>query len=146
MFIRCVTSQWFGVTSWVCSLRGLQVYYIWPLQESSTQKCKGIPSTAYLSMRSKCICSHLALTLVITPALGARKAPLVADLAMRVYLSTGDPWSVVTALTVLIFLGNNEQGEQLGWPNKVASVATKSHFLSECAFFYWLRIRLIFFA
>ena len=23
MFIRCVTSQWFGVTSWVCSLRGL---------------------------------------------------------------------------------------------------------------------------
>ena len=21
MFIRCVTSQWFGVTSWVCSLR-----------------------------------------------------------------------------------------------------------------------------
>ena len=22
MFIRCVTSQWFGVTSWVCSLRG----------------------------------------------------------------------------------------------------------------------------
>ena len=22
MFIRCVTSKWFGVTSWVCSLRG----------------------------------------------------------------------------------------------------------------------------
>ena len=27
MFIRCVTSQWFGVTSWVCILRGLYINF-----------------------------------------------------------------------------------------------------------------------
>ena len=29
MFIRCVTSQWFGVTSWVCCLGGLYIILYW---------------------------------------------------------------------------------------------------------------------
>ena len=44
MFIRCVTSQWFGVTSWVCSLRGLnfQLYNNFQQRQFSTLTLVGI--------------------------------------------------------------------------------------------------------